>query len=345
MSYLIILDTNIIFNDFFFKSSDMKKLLKFARHMPVALCITKFNYYEILKKYRDEIRPLLKRVKSIKSDLLRLEASEIIDFEKLKADIFVQKYKNTLDKIIEENNIVIIDFPTSKDVTERISLKYFSNKKPFDENKESFQDAIIWESIVEYCKDNEPDNIVFISNNHKDFANKVKNSIHEDLADDIDNLSYYNSLWAFLENEEDNLRDYFIDNYKYNEELLLDKLKIFCDGNDLLQYTVDDMLMNSEFEGEYFHGWGTDGIIEEYSISINEVSLDIEDNALLISFDIELNVSFSIETIDPSYERGDSGDGMISESSSTNILIQSNITYLLDNEELIDYVELDREYI
>lgn len=65
---------------------------------------------------------------------------------------------------------------------------------------------------------------------------------------------------------------------------------------------------------------------------------------MLISFDIELDVSFSIETVDPSYERGDSGDGMMSESSSTNKLIQSNITYLLDNKELMDYIELDRSF-
>lgn len=345
MSYLIILDTNIIFNDFFFKSSGMKKLLKFTRHEPVDLCITKFNYFEILKKYKDEIRPLVKKVKSTKSELIRLEASEIIDFENLKADMFTEKYKNTFDIIIEENNIKIIDFPTSHNVTEKISLKYFNNKKPFDENKVSFQDAIIWESIVEYCNDNEPDNIAFISNNHKDFANKDKNSIHDDLAKDIQNISYYDSLSSFLENEEDDLRDYFIDNYEYDKELLLNELKLFCDRNDFLQYTIDDMLMNSEFEGEYFSGWGTDGYIEDYSISLNEVSLDIEDNAMLISFEIEVDVSFSIETPDPSYEKGDSGDGMISESSSTSILIQSNITYLLDDEDLIDYVELDREFV
>lgn len=345
MSYFIILDTNIIFNDFYFKSSDMKKLLKYTRHEPVDLCITKFNYNEILKKYRDEIRPLVKKIKSTKNDLIKLEAAEIIDFENLKADKITAKYKEFLDQTIEENNIKIIDYPTAHDITEKISFKYFNNIKPFDENKVSFQDAIIWESIVEYCNDNEPDNIVFISSNYKDFANKDQSSIHEDLAADALDLSYYNSLSAFLESEEDNLRDYFIDSFEYDKQLIEDELKLYFDRNDYLQNTVDDMLMNSEFEGEYFSGWGTDGYIEDYSITLNEVSLDIEENAMLISFDIEIDVSFSIETVDPSYERGDPGDGMISESGSTNILIQSNITYFLDDKEFIDYVELDRAYI
>lgn len=345
MSYSIILDTNIIFNDFYFKSSDMKKLLKYTRHEPVDLCITKFNYNEILKKYRDEIRPLVKKVKSTKNDLIKLGASGIIDFDNLKADKITGKYKDFLDKIIEENDIKIIDYPAANDITEKISFKYFNNIKPFDENKVSFQDAIIWESIVEYCNDNEPENIAFISNNHKDFANKDQNSIHEDLEADVPDLSYYNSLSAFLESEEDNLRDYFNDNFEYDKQLLEAEIKLFFERNDYLQNTVDDMLMNSEFEGEYFSGWGTDGYIEDYSITLNEVSLDIEENTLLISFDIEIDASFSIETVDPTYEKGDPGDGMISESSSTNILVQSNIAYLLDDKEFIDYVELDRSYI
>ncbi|MGN4421141.1 PIN domain-containing protein [Bacillus cereus group sp. MYBK249-1] len=347
MSYLIVLDTNIVFNDFFFKSTDMKKLLKFSQHTPVELCITKFNYHEILKKYKDEIRPLIKTVKGTKADLIKLEASDVINVDNLKADIFVEKYKNILDVIIRENNIKIIDFPKSGNVTETISLRYFNNKKPFDENKLSFQDAIIWESILEYCNDNKPDQVAFISQNHKDFANSDKSEIHDDLAGDIKDLSYYNSLSAFLnylETEEDNLRDYFIDNFKYEEEELMKELEAFCERSTFIQDTIDYMLYNNEFEGEYFTGWGTDGYIENYDITINEVTLDIEDNAMLISFDIQADVSFSIEALDPMYERGDSGDGMITVSSRTQILINSNITYLIEDKELIDYVEIDSSF-
>ncbi|MED0866872.1 PIN domain-containing protein [Bacillus safensis] len=344
MSYIIVLDTNIVFNDFFFKSANMKKLLKLTQHDKIELCITKFNYHEILKKFRDQIRPQIKTIKSTRADLNKLEVSHIIDFDNLKADTFVETYKNTLDEIINKNNIKIIGFPTSKDVTETISLKYFNNKKPFDENKISFQDAIIWESLVEYYWDNQPDQIAFISTNHKDFANKDKKVIHKDLAEDIEDLSYYESLSEFLKNEENNLRDYFIDNYEYDEESLLTNLKSFCEENSFMQDTIDDMLLNDQFEGEYFSGWGTDGYIENYEISINEVSRDIEDDTLLVHFDIEVDVSFSIETLDPTYERGDPGDGMMSESSSTQILICSNITYLLESEKLIDYVELHREF-
>ena len=44
------------------------------------------------------------------------------------------------------------------------------------------------------------------------------------------------------------------------------------------------------------------------------------------------------------YEPGDWESGMISEESETEIILQSNITYLLDEEEFVDYVELNVDF-
>ncbi|GAE36138.1 PIN domain-containing protein [Halalkalibacter akibai] len=343
MSYLIFIDTNVVHNDFFFKSSAIKKLLKFTNHEPVKLCITEFNYNEIIKKYRDNVRPAIKEVRQVRNSvskkMVELEIGDLFDLEKLRAEKYVDHYKLFLDEMIENNNIQIVGYPTGEYVTAQISERYFKGIKPFGENKISFQDAIIWQSIVEYCKDEDPEIVVFISNNTTDFADKSKNRIHNDLEDDIRGLLFYNSVGAFLEHEEDNLHDYFIDNYEYDKELLESELSIFFDGNYSLNYTINDLLMNSEFEGEYFSGWGTDGYIDEVNFEILEVTFDIEENQLLITFGVELCVSFSIETIDPSYERGDSGDGMMSESSTTDIYLQGDITYSLNEGKMTDYVE------
>ncbi|WP_246050147.1 hypothetical protein [Aquibacillus sediminis] len=48
MGYYIFIDTNIIYDDLFFRTSRMKQLLKFTSHEPVDLCITEFNYNEII---------------------------------------------------------------------------------------------------------------------------------------------------------------------------------------------------------------------------------------------------------------------------------------------------------
>jgi len=349
LSYLVFIDTNVVHNDFFFKSSTIKKLLKFTNHEPVKLCITEFNYNEIIKKYRDNVRPAIKEVREVRNSVSKkieeLGIDNLFDLEKLRAEKYVEQYKKFLDESIENNQIQIVGYPTGENVTAQISEKYFLGIKPFGENKSSFQDAIIWQSIVEYCKEEDPENVVFISNNTKDFADKKKENIHEDLKDDISGLLFYNSVGAFLEYEEDNLQDYFIDNYEYDEELLVDKLRYYFDGNSSLDYTIHNLLMNSEFEGEYFSGWGTDGYIDHMEFEIDEVTLDIQENKLLISFGVELSVSFSIETVDPTFERGDSGDGMISESSYTRIYLQGDITYSLDEEEMDDYVEKEIDFL
>ncbi|GIN96125.1 hypothetical protein J6TS1_19950 [Siminovitchia terrae] len=343
MSYLIILDTNIIYNDFHFKSNAIKKLLKYTNHEPVQLCITEFNYNEVIKKYRDNVRPIIKNIKNNKKDLINLEIADLVDFKKLNANFYVERYKEYLRKIINENNITLIGYPEDEKLVEKISTKYFDEIKPFGENKVSFQDAIIWESILEYYNRKKPDSI---SNNHKDFANKEKTEIHEDIQSEIPEIRYHNSLKSFLDKEEDNLKDYFIDNYEYDEKELKEGIRNYFEsytGYERLDYSVHNILMNSDFEGEYISGWGTDGHIESYEIELLDITLDIEENVLLIDMCLELEVSFSIETIDPTFEKGDTGDGMISESSSNNILIYGDITYSLGDKEVTEYVEKDIE--
>lgn len=63
------------------------------------------------------------------------------------------------------------------------------------------------------------------------------------------------------------------------------------------------------------------------------------------SIDLCLTMFNYIETVNPSYEKGDLGDGMLSEYSTTDIIIQANITYLINDDKFIDYVEMDSEYI
>lgn len=349
MSYLIFIDTNVVYNDFFFKSNAMKKLLKFTRHEPVNLCITKFNYYEIIKKYRDNVRPILKKVREVKKDISKdmekLKVSNLFDIGNLKAEKYVDQYRVFIEEFIDRNRIQLVDYPSGKFVTKEISEKYFSEMKPFEENKESFQDAIIWESIVEYCNNEKPKNVVFISNNTKDFANKEKNKIHKHLEKDIEGLIFYKSIGEFIEHEEDNLKDYFVDNYKYDTKLLIEKLEYYFDGNSTLNYTIHDLLINSEFQGEYISGWGNHSDINSKEFSIDEVTLDIEENKLLISFIVKLDVSFNIETINPNYERGDYGDGLLTEHDNTRIYMQGDISYSIEREEMNDYVEIDIDFL
>ncbi|MFE4706908.1 PIN domain-containing protein [Peribacillus simplex] len=346
MSYSIIIDTNIVFNDFFFQSTNMKKLLKIARREPIKLCMTKFNYEEILKKYQDEIRPTLKTLKNTKSHLAKHKINGLVNFEDLKVGTHVAKYQEFLDDLIQEYNIKIIEHPTSPEISKRIADRYFQRIKPFDENKLSFQDAFIWESIVDYCEKGQPEKVVFISTNYKDFANSSKDKIHEDLEDDIypyTEFSYYMTVEDFLKNEEDELKDYFTENFVYDEDNLMTDLVNYLEHTAILESSIDSLLNEGHFQGEYFEGWGTDGYIKNNVIRIENVSQDIEENTMLISFYVDMDIDFSIETTDPAYERGDDGDGFMSKSTSGEAYIKGNITYSPDDGEFTDYVELDSQ--
>jgi predicted nucleic acid-binding protein len=347
MTYAIFIDTNIIFNDFYFKSKDLKKLLKYTQKENINIYVTKFNYEEIIKKYRDSIRPIVKSIISNKNDFEKLINEKLVNFEGLKAKKIVDNYKKTLDKILEENNIEIVDYPSDPSLIEKISNKYFNNEKPFDENKASFQDAIVWECIVGYFKDEAPDEIVFISDNHKDFSDKNKKKIHPHLSRDIPDLLYYPSVADYLVNEEEDLKEYFMENFEYDMPSLKSRLEDHLWHNDYLQSAVDDLLLNAEFDFSDLPltGWGTNGFIDNKDLTLDEVTLDIEENSLLVSFESLLTVSFDVETTNPFHDSEDGGDGMISESNSGEISIRSTISYNLDSEEFTDYYEEDKQFV
>lgn len=356
MAYSIIIDTNVVFNDFFFKSKNFKELFKFvkAKSDSINLCITEFNYHEILKKYKDEIRPAIKKVKDVKSILQKNKVEGIVDFENLNVNAHVDIYKEFLDETIKDVGIKIINYPCSTNISSRISNKYFKNIKPFDENKLSFQDAIIWESILEYCGQDEIEKVVFISNNYKDFSNSSKDDIHEHLRRDIPQsieFSYYLNLESFLETEEEALKEYFMENeelvdyflkeFGYSEEKLHSKLESYIKEEQVdLESTIESFVQNNHFSADFIEGWGSGSEINEIKIDIMDYAFDKEEKSILISFIIEVNTDFYVQTIDPTYERGDIGDGFLSEEHSGTAHIESSITYYILDEEFADYVEL-----
>lgn len=187
---------------------------------------------------------------------------------------------------------------------------------------------------------------MFISTNHKDFANSSKDKIHEDLEDDIyphTEFSYYMTVEDFLKNEEDELKNYFTENFVYDEDKLMTDLVNYLEHTAILESSIDSLLNEGHFQGEYFEGWGTDGYIKNNDILIENVSQDIEENTMLISFYVDMEIDFSIETTDPAYERGDDGYGFMSKSTSGEAYIKGNITYSPDDGEFTDYVELDSQ--
>ncbi|MGO4708202.1 PIN domain-containing protein [Chryseobacterium sp. 2TAF14] len=199
----IILDTNIFRADFFLKSKDFEVLFDYTEKTHSNIILLDIVLQEIEKLYDEELKEKYEAFKKVNFDLKKLLSEQNlelieIDFEKQKK-IFKE---NLLEKcqISDYNEVFKLDDSVFANIVKRAIYK----EKPFKNNGTGFKDAILWESIIKYLQHNQYQDIIFISNNVKDFADENnKNKLHPFLVDEIKHLNpkiyYYSSVKDFIE--------------------------------------------------------------------------------------------------------------------------------------------------
>lgn len=190
----IIVDSNIIIRDYFLKGYDFNMLLEyvndFSENEGVTLYVPEVSIKEVVNKYYEELASAKKILKKL------VDNDDFLTFKKY------ENYHDALLRRIFDLGIKIL-FTPEVGHTEIIDRAY-AKKKPFSNSSElGYKDYLIWKSILKlasYVGD-----IVFISENKKDFSSRSKNSFHEDYLDDIQALSidssrfkYYSSMFEFI---------------------------------------------------------------------------------------------------------------------------------------------------
>lgn len=258
----IIVDTNILFNDWILRSDDSKAFLDFVARTGSIIYIPRIVWEETRKNYREEIaskhaayvraskqfgRSLIEQ-----PDLKRIE----INFDD-EADRYMDWLRNELRFDGLSNVLPYGDF------TERIANRAMAKRKPFNmQNNNEYKDTLLWETVLDVVSaqvgrgDNE---IVLISNDsnafgvgklHQAQANRIKNQkgekqkgvLDSQLEEDIQyalekgkasNFYYYESFAEFLAShytpikgiDESSVKEYLAEDGSGFEYLLLQGLK------------------------------------------------------------------------------------------------------------------------
>jgi len=137
---------------------------------------------EVVNKYREYLQGELQELEKTISRLKRIT----------KTDLVFPQESIDLDKATEDYEVFLKDRLTSSKVT---LLKYsnsshkslidraLSRRKPFSKTGSGYQDALIWECVLDVTK-NCTDQIILITSNSKDFSDK-KGQLHEDMRSDL----------------------------------------------------------------------------------------------------------------------------------------------------------------
>ncbi|MER0499539.1 PIN domain-containing protein [Aeromonas hydrophila] len=150
----LVLDTNVIYRDFDFRSNDLRKLIKLCSLFDVQICIPEVVIDECLFQYEKEfieaLNSLEKSFLSMKRVLLDKHINKI-EHEKITKEIHGRKalYSKQLDDFIKSKSIRILPYcnVSHKDVVKRI----YEKKKPFSEKgkERGYKDYLIAMSVLE----------------------------------------------------------------------------------------------------------------------------------------------------------------------------------------------------
>jgi len=189
----IIIDTNIAF-------STERRLLqgfvtdviqRMSGHSPsvgrqIQLVIPELVKEELVNQYREDFNKLKRSLLQLERKLrgLVLEDEMLRVSFPLDDEEVVRAYRHALEKRLTELKAKCPPYPQVSHG--KVIQRCLQRRRPFQASGKGYQDTLIWESVLDEVL--EGDEVVFVTNNKKDFMDKEGN-LHPDLADDLKQLN------------------------------------------------------------------------------------------------------------------------------------------------------------
>lgn len=307
----VVLDSNIIISDFWMQSPNFKILIESSKKGDIELYIPQVVLDEVINKFSQ-------RIEKSKSDI----NNELTKFEKIAntttgfsvsaklINTARTNYTKHLEKLIKVNKINIIDYPeTSHKFLAKKAMLYL---KPFNSNEKGYRDSLIWENIKSLVSPEDTEilatpEVIFITNNHKDFTSE-DNNLHEDLIKELqgenltDNsiviyssLNEYNDQVAKLFFKQANI----FEGKLRNNEFWDFKLKLLLDDY-LFKHFVGSSISNYYSLAPYANDNPTVSTISE-DFSIDNISvrkLNSKEYIVDVRFKVESEIDYFIDKSD-----------------------------------------------
>ena len=246
----VILDTNVIFEDFNFRKTNTQILLSEVKEGNLALLIPEIVLDEAVNKYRQRLE---KGQKDITSELETLgELAQQVFKSPIatqQVEQLANEYRARLDQLFKDYGITIIPYPTTDH--RFLANKAMHKKKPFNSNEKGYRDNLIWENIKSLISAVDEDiaskpEVVFVTHNHTDFMSGDK--LHEDLTSELTDQDLHTDTIAVYRSIKECV-DAVIKLYTIQAEEFKQRL----DANDFLDFKVKDIIieyLDDEYVGK-----------------------------------------------------------------------------------------------
>lgn len=342
----VYIDSNILFEDYFFRGKFNSELLSIAEEYDLDIYISKIVVLELRNHYKEILEDRNASLKKLNKE------SHKFNFEKLTPnDLDIEDCLVKFDEFysdLEDEEIINIIEPKDSDLSEVIN-RFTKKIKPFSKGKDEFKDTIIWLNYAEHANSlTDVQECLFLTNNTSDFCSKKdKSKVHEDLLSDCSKFKVYNSTYQFFNDRNEELDLIPIKFKLYIEELDLSDFnirgelesKFFNEIHEYATQTINELTLYDVFDESYWEFVST-GYIETGGIDI----LECEDTDVTIIKDkayINGSLIGMAEVDGYSYNSvRDKGDPQHSFAGSNEINFKIDFSYTLLVDEKVEDLEL-----
>lgn len=318
MQINVFIDSNILFEDYFFYNKSNKNILEYANQGLITIFMSNVVKMELRQQFKKEIEGANKEINKLASNAVRLKdrnTYNLIDLDKRLLD-----FDAFYDNLQDSSNFNILKY--NNEFLDDLVNRAVSRRKPFSETKTELKDAIIWKTYYEYVESLKVERCIFLTNNTSDFCSKNdKSKVHNELLSDTERFEVVNSSYAFIRsygNEIESPENKFIAYVtllEIDESFVFGKIKNnFLKNIDTYVHTkIDSMHPSQILKNEDYI---MDGQINGYGIELlecDEINVDLLSTKALISGVLFLTCETEIFAYNPFKEYGEDSFNSVSE--------------------------------
>ncbi|MCK5599599.1 DUF4935 domain-containing protein [bacterium] len=296
MNRYIILDTNIYYEQFWLRHTNMQILTDSLKMLNIFWVMPHVVFDEIIAKYRKYLEENYKELRLRSNRVSRnLSRNDIIPELSLDINQEVETYRSFLEIFFSKGNRKI--FPYPKVNHENIVDRAVKKRKPFNSQGKGYRDTLIWENLKEILHENQDAKVIFVTKNTNDYFGD-KSDLHDDLRQDlqeneigIDRVKLHGSLTEMFKKE---ISDEFLPQEKIKRQFKKNEWEVIS-HEGLFEY-LDEFVTEQEIKIDLPDG--NDEMVYLESIdgmkigTIDDI-LQFPDNEVYLSFQVKANCILS----------------------------------------------------
>jgi hypothetical protein len=337
----VFLDTNILYNDPFFKFQN-GCLLDYTGQGKIKLFISSVVLSELMILQKARLKKNIDELKKSYGRLTKISNIEL-DLDEITRDNLLRNLDEFYKKLSSEGKINIIN--PSESIFTEILNQCVNKMPPFFENKNEFKDSVIWYNYVDYIKEHKIKNCCLITENTSDFCDKTGH-LHPKLKDILDielykgsghfQIETATSLEVFPTEKIILLFESITDKTEFAQHLLISQI-------DEIDYALDMELLGIDaaltLKQQYpFINIGHISLVTWNMFEVSQIEIEPIDNFLYIKGAVKIKVELNV------YERSEL-DSEMELNATIYPIIRLDLYVRLNEEGKIDFLELDNANI